>query len=153
MSYTVTAMKYRQIIHDSNILKELEFDDNRVKSKRRPLCCMEIYCGTKRITPQWVINNRERKNREEGIEPWQFPESEIEYKEIWRGCKGYRMKDISYCYPHRNQRIIQIRNAATLIQSIVRRNRAIKLVEKMKKFFSNGDNADVLQCILGYVRE
>lgn len=131
----------------------LDSDYDRAKPKKNPLCCMEIYHGTKRVTPQWVIDNKERQNRKNGIEPWQFPESEIEYKEIWRGCRGYRMKGIIYCYPHKVQRINTIRQAATLIQSFARRNRAKKLVDNMKKFFSDGKDDDVRQIILGYLRE
>jgi hypothetical protein len=47
-----------------------------------------------------------------------------ELREVWRGCKGYCQRGLDICAVHAKSRMRQQRKAATLIQSIVRRNRA-----------------------------
>jgi len=47
----------------------------------------------------------------------------------------------------------QQRNAATLIQSIARRNRAKKLVDGLTKTFGQGQHRDVFMLILDEVRQ
>ena len=76
-----------------------------------------------------------------------------ELREVWRGCKGYCQHGLDICAVHAKSRMRQQRKAATLIQSIVRRNRAKKLVAGLAKTFGQGQHRDVLMLILGEVRK
>jgi hypothetical protein len=77
----------------------------------------------------------------------------MELREVWRGCKGYCQHGLDICAVHAKSRMRQQRKAATLIQSIVRRNRAKKLVAGLAKTFGQGQHRDVLVLILDEVRK
>ena len=77
----------------------------------------------------------------------------MELREVWRGCKGYCQRGLDICAVHAKSRMRQQRKAATLIQSIVRRNRAKKLVAGLAKTFGQGQHRDVLVLILDEVRK
>ena len=76
-----------------------------------------------------------------------------ELREVWRGCKGYCQRGLDICAVHAKSRMRQQRKAATLIQSIVRSNRAKKLVAGLAKTFGQGQHRDVLVLILDEVRK
>jgi len=76
----------------------------------------------------------------------------MELREVWRGCKGYRQRGLDICAVHAKSRMRQQRKAATLIQSIARRNRAKKLVAGLTKTFGQGQHRDVFMLILDEVR-
>ena len=81
--------------------------------------------------------------------------AESKVREVWRGCNGYRQHGLDICSVHaRSLKRQQQRNenAATLIQSIVRRNRAKKLVVGRLNTFGRGEHRDVVMSILDDVR-
>jgi len=77
----------------------------------------------------------------------------MELREVWRGCKGYRQHGLDICAVHVKSRMRQQRKAATLIQSIARRNRAKTLVAGLTKTFGQGQHRDVFMLILDEVRK
>ncbi len=128
------------------------------KPKSRQLCSMHIFRGYER---EWFI-----PRPEEGIpRPYgevemrdgqlfmQGPHGEYAVREVWRGCKGYCQRGLDICAVHATSRMRQQRKAATLIQSIARRNRAKKLVVALKNTFGQGQHRDVLMLILDEVRK
>jgi hypothetical protein len=102
------------------------------KPKSRPLCSMFIFQGYE-------------KCKCDGAEP--------EEREVWKGCKGYRQHGLDICAVHAKSRMRQQRKAASLIQSIVRRNRAKHLVKCLKNSFGQGQHRDVHMLILHEVRK
>ena len=109
----------------------------KTKTKTRTLCSMCIFRGYQR---DWFIPRLHPGAYRPG--PYGEPEmrdgqlfmpapyGEYAVQEVWVRCKGYRQRGLDICAVHEKSRMRQQRQhtAATLIQSIVRRNRAKKLV-------------------------
>ena len=82
----------------------------------------------------------------------QTPSGEYAVRERWVGCKGYCQRGLDICAVHAKSRMRQQRAAATLIQSIARRNRAKKLVAGLNKTFGGRQHRDVFMIILDKIR-
>ena len=128
------------------------------KAKTGTLCSMYIFRGYER---EWCIPRPEgciprpygEVEMRDGQLFMQGPHGEYAVREVWRGCKGYCQRGLDICAVHAMSRMRQQRKAATLIQSIVRRNRAKKLVAALKNTFGQGQHRDVLLIILDAVRK
>jgi hypothetical protein len=118
------------------------------KPKRRPLCSMLIHTGHRMASPKFLTAVEERELTYAGIP---LPQPRLE--EVWRGCKNYCAKDMDICAVHKKTRMLQMRKAATLIQSFVRMWRAKKLVEGLKLIFGQGRNRDAFLVVLSNARE
>jgi hypothetical protein len=118
------------------------------KSKRRPLCSMLIHTGHRMVSPKFLTAVEERQLTDAGIP---LPQPRLE--EVWRGCKNYCAKDMDICAVHKKTRMLQMRKAATLIQSFARMRRAKKLVAGLSLTFGQGRNRDAFLLVLAKTRE
>ena len=127
------------------------------KAKTGTLCSMHIFRGYQR---EWFIPCHEGDIPRPYGEPemrdgqlfMQAPNGEYAVREVWVGCKGYCQRGLDICAVHAKSRMRQQRKAATLIQSIARRNRSKKLVAGLFKTFGNGNQRDVFIMILDALR-
>ena len=118
------------------------------KPKRRPLCSMLIHTGHRMVSPKFLTAVEERELTDAGIP---LPQPRLE--EVWRGCKNYCAKDMDICAVHKKTRMLQMRKAATVIQSFARMWRAKKLVEGLKLIFGQGRNRDAFLVVLNQTRD
>ena len=118
------------------------------KPKRRPLCSMLIHTGHKMVSPKFLTAKEERELTDAGIP---LPQPRLE--EVWRGCKNYCAKDMDICAVHKKTRMLQMRKAATVIQSFARMWRAKKLVAGLQATFGQGRNRDAFLVVLSKARE
>ena len=136
----------------------MEFLAPAAKAKTGTLCSMYIFRGYEK---EWFIPSGcparpvpvdcEPEMRD-GQLYMQTPSGEYAVRERWVGCKGYCQRGLDICAVHAKSRMRQQRAAATLIQSIARRNRAKKLVAGLNQTFGGGKHRDVLMIILDKIR-
>jgi hypothetical protein len=118
------------------------------KPKRRPLCSMLIHTGHRMASPKFLTAIEEAELISAGIP---LPQPRLE--EVWRGCKNYCAKDLDICAVHKKTRMLEMRKAATVIQSFARMWRAKKLVDGLKLIFGQGRNRDAFLVVLAKARE
>ena len=141
------------------------------KPKRRPLCSMLIHCGHEMSGPKSLEANATRALFNAGCPvTWRKPTflttvqedvlkaagielPVVQSREIWRGCKNYCAKDLDICAVHAKTRMLDMRKAATLIQSFARMMRAKKLVAGLSLMFGQGRNRDAFLVVLAKTRE
>ena len=110
----------------SSALDQIQVSSAKFKPKSRPRCSMLVF---------------------KGYEKCQGDGAESKVRAVWRGCNGHRQHGLDICAVHVRSLMRQQRNAATLIQSIARRNRAKKFVGCLKR-----QDRDVVMNILYEVR-
>jgi hypothetical protein len=118
------------------------------KPKRRPLCSMLIHTGHRMASPKFLTAVEEAELISAGIP---LPQPRLE--EVWRGCKNYCAKDMDICAVHKKTRMLEMRKAATVIQSFARMWRAKKLATGIKLIFGQGRNRDAFLVVLAKTRE
>lgn len=141
------------------------------KAKPKLLCSMFIHCGHEMTGPQTLTDEQRNALFTAGCPAtWRRPVflttvqedvlkaagielPDVQAREIWRGCKGYRQKGLDICRAHSMQRMREMRAAATVIQSYARMWRKQKLVKGLLETFGKGQNRDVFQVVLSNVRE
>jgi hypothetical protein len=109
---------------------------------------MLIHTGHRMVSPKFLTAAEERELTAAGIP---LPQPRLE--EVWRGCKNYCAKDMDICAVHKKSRMLEMRKAATLIQSFARMWRAKKFVEGLNLIFGQGRNRDAFLLVLSKTRE